>query len=376
MVNRSKLASILTIGTEITSGEIINGNAASIARRLVDQGYIVDLHISVADDRPAIQKALNICTSSTSLVIVTGGLGPTTDDFTREEISKFIDRPLQWDDSSWQHILTRLRSLNAPIAESNKQQCWFPEGSEVLKNREGTAAGFAYNDEKKNCELIVLPGPPKEIDAIWQDHVDARLRSRVAENDRLVLKRWITMGLSESRLGEIVESALEGSNLTTGYRSRIPYIDVKVWIPVPKLSEFASIWEPKLESIIQEWLVGKENEDIAASVWSTCPSSSPIMIIDHATCGLIASRLYEQHIPTGKQIHVLTCDRTSQPLIKASSLVYTIVSDIDSGAWSITCNNGETRFSEVSRYKSAAHQQRLKSYICERSLQLLASWWA
>lgn len=375
MTQRTKSASILAVGTEITTGEIINGNAAWISRQLVDLGYVVDLHISVADDRDAIQNALAQCSSMSTLIFVTGGLGPTTDDFTRDEIAKFIDRPLTWHEPSWQHILNRLSSLNTIVAESNKQQCWFPDGSEILSNPEGTAAGFSFFDQKRNAELIVLPGPPQEIAAIWRLHLNDKLQSNVPADQKLILKRWITMGLSESKLGEIVEDTLKGSGLTTGYRSRIPYIDIKVWVPALREKEFLSLWSPKLETAVEKWLIGHDNDDLAQKALELCPPGIPVYIFDYATCGLLASRLYENPIPIGKQIAVITSNEGDAIPLFSSGTVITINCNSDFGTWRISAQS-HGQFEETSRYKTAAHSARLKRYVCERSLQILGQWWA
>lgn len=382
MSDRTKSVSLLTIGTEITTGEITNGNAAWLSQRLVDLGYVIALHLAVADDRKMIQSALDVCIGHSSLVVVTGGLGPTSDDFTRDEIARFVNRPLIWHETSWQHIVTRLNSLNTVIAESNKQQCWFPEGSEILSNPEGTAAGFYFDDCRRQIEFVVLPGPPREIEAIWNLNLHHRLESRIPQIERLLLKRWITIGLSESKVGEIVEEALAGSGLVTGYRSRIPYIDVKVWIPVSRMPEFRTLWSQKLEVTIAQWLVGRDDDDLATTVWKVCPKDSPHLIWDQATNGLLAARLYSSKAKSEHALAVWTSDdklsALSEEMISSGGII-TITADENTGAWRMCYQSKgqiKNEFQETSRYKSAIHAERLRKYICERSLQIMNQWWA
>ena len=380
MSDRAKSVALLTVGTEITTGEITNGNAAWLSQKLVDLGYIVTLHLAVADDRPMIQAALGICVTHSSLVLVTGGLGPTSDDFTREEVARFIGRPLQWDEPSWQHIITRLHSLNTVVAESNKQQCWFPEGSEILPNPEGTAAGFYFHDTNQQTEFVVLPGPPREIEVVWNLNLHDRLESRIPKAEQLILKRWITIGLSESKIGELVEEALAGSGYTTGYRSRIPYIDVKVWIPVSKGSEFESKWLLNLETTLAKWLVGRDDDDLAKTVWNLCPKEASYLILDKATCGQLAARLFGSKTSHDHQLSVCTTgDAFPAHDATTSSHLITISSESNTGAWSISYkSDGETKkeFQETSRYKSSIHAERLRRYVCERSLQIISQWWS
>lgn len=382
MSDRKKSVSLLTVGTEITTGEITNGNAAWLSQRLVDLGYLVSLHLAVADDRRMIQSALAICVEHSSLVLVTGGLGPTTDDFTREEIAHFIDRPLVWDESSWQHIVTRLNSLSTVIAESNKQQCWFPDGSEILSNPEGTAAGFYFQDTPRQTEFVVLPGPPREIEAIWNLNLHHRLESRIPKAERLFLKRWITIGLSESRVGELVEDALKGSGLVTGYRSRVPYIDVKVWIPDSRRSEFEKHWLQKLETTLAQWIVGRDDDDLAKTVWQLCSKDISYLICDQATHGLIAGRLYSSKKSSDSNITVWTTgDKDPGPLheLHAFDGLIMITADYQTGMWGMSYQQKDQikkEFQETSRYKSTLHADRLRKYICERSLQIMSQWWS
>ena len=115
-------ASILAVGTEITAGEILNSNAATLAAHLTEFGYVCDLHLTVPDDRDLMAWAIKHAMAEHGLVIITGGLGPTTDDFTRDVIGLVANRKPVWDESSWAAIVTRLNSLNAPTAKSNRQQ--------------------------------------------------------------------------------------------------------------------------------------------------------------------------------------------------------------------------------------------------------------
>src|SRR2546423_11411812 len=125
----SNRASVLAIGTELTTGQITNRNAPWISERLVQLGVEVVLHETVADDRSAIEAALNRCSQVSRLIFVTGGLGPTTDDFTRECIAQWAGRKLHFYEESWKKIVTRLSRLGIPVAEANRQQCFLPHGS-------------------------------------------------------------------------------------------------------------------------------------------------------------------------------------------------------------------------------------------------------
>lgn len=265
-------ASILAIGTELTTGQIINRNAAWISEKLVELGADIVLHETVADDRAAIALALDRCSSVSQLIFVCGGLGPTTDDFTRDCIAAWLKVPLEYYAPTWTKIENRLTRLGVPVASSNKQQAYYPLGSTVLTNPQGTADGFECRHLE--LKLWVLPGPPREIEAIWsENHLDEKIRALLpAQLNRSLLSTWSCMGVSEAQLGEITEKALEGSGFVTGYRAHRPYIEVKVWVPQDLETSSAS-WFAKLEAAIGKWVVTRKGEDLAVRLLAQIKSA-------------------------------------------------------------------------------------------------------
>lgn len=281
-------AAIVAVGTEVTTGEIINSNATWISQRLVDAGFKVALHEAVPDERPLMLSALTRAASVADQVFVTGGLGPTTDDFTREVIADWAERKLVWDEPSWQRIVTRLNSLNVPIAESNRQQCHFPDGATILPNRQGTASGFKL--EAKSTTLWTLPGPPSELQTIWTDHIAPSVAVLVPDSEKLVLRTWNCLGQSESALGELVERCLEGSRLTTGYRAHIPWVTVKVWHAKNKTEE-AQPWIDKLTQALAPWCVTRDHEDLTRELVERLHHFGSVHVLDAATSGILADKL-------------------------------------------------------------------------------------
>lgn len=147
-------ASLLTVGTELTTGQILNRNASWLSEKLTNLGIHVVLHETVADDHEMIYKALEHCAHHSQLIFVTGGLGPTTDDFTRLVVAEWLNHPLEFHEASWKAILDRLGKFGLPVAESNRQQCFFPKNSQILPNPQGTAAGFTAQIDKKERSLL------------------------------------------------------------------------------------------------------------------------------------------------------------------------------------------------------------------------------
>ena len=290
---KPQTVAILAVGTELTSGQISNRNSETLSRRLSDLHCEVVLHETVPDDRPLIRSALERCASVARILFVTGGLGPTTDDFTREVIAEWLGEPMEFDPGSWDHITERLKRFGIPVAESNRQQCYFPKGARVLRNSEGTANGFECR-HRDGARLWVLPGPPVEIDAIWKKNgIADAVRALLPDTEPTRLLTWQCLGKSESELGEITERALEGSGLLTGYRAHRPYVEIKVWCPERALPAKRAYLD-RLEAEIRPWLATKQGEDLALSLIRQLARVDEVEILDSATGGDLARRLGEK----------------------------------------------------------------------------------
>lgn len=279
---------LLTIGNEVTSGQIINTNSGWLANEISNLGLTVNCHLSVEDVEGQIMDALDYLSRQHKFIVITGGLGPTRDDLTRDAVAKWAKRSLQFDQPSWQAICDRLNRFGVTIAESNRRQCEFPQSAKILSNRMGTANAFRLDHGEQI--IYCLPGPPKEILAIWQDHLQQDLTSFVPDDYGTKLFRLHCLGISESALGEIVEEVIAGSTLQSGYRPHIPYVEVKLWSPKTNLVKN----EPYLQRLrerLSEWLIGEDDDDLAKRLLETFPRFDDIQIFDQGSQGILAERL-------------------------------------------------------------------------------------
>ena len=219
-------AQLITIGTEITTGEIVNTNAAWVAQHLEEHGVRVFSHVSVRDQRDEILRALRAADAS-EWIVVTGGLGPTSDDITRACVAEYVGQALEFDSEVWQEMERFYHERGLPLREAHKQQCYFPTGSRRLKNPVGTALGFQLQFEKRH--YIVLPGPPLELEGIWDLEVEPELQ-RLLPPSRFSWRHWTCLGVAESEVAEMVEKCIAGSKIEVGYRATIPYVKVKLYV--------------------------------------------------------------------------------------------------------------------------------------------------
>jgi len=281
-------ASILTIGTEVSTGQIVNSNAAWIADQLVNLKINPVWHLTVPDDEREMLDALECAASRCRLLFITGGLGPTTDDITRQIVSRWWGDPLEFQSASWEKIIQRFQMLGIAPPDSNKQQCYFPSQARILDNPAGTADAFYL--QRKDLQLWCLPGPPEEIKAIWKHGIQSQLLELSKGSDAYKLFRWHLIGKSESALGELVEATIAGSTLVSGYRPHVPYIEIKIWCRESELFSNQHYLD-KLNAALSPWLIGRNDEDCIDRLLFRFRNYSHIIVKDSGSSGAFADRL-------------------------------------------------------------------------------------
>lgn len=197
-------AEIIAIGSELTCGARIDTNSVWLSQELEACGWTVQRHTTVADDHAAMVRIFQDAASRSRIVLVTGGLGPTLDDITRDTLADAFDQPLVQDDQAQQHIEKLFRSRNREMPERNKVQALRPEGASMIPNAHGTAPGLLMNLIDPQCTIAVMPGVPAEMKLMFRDEVRPKLPISGVFVKRSLLK---TFGMGESeverRLGDL-----------------------------------------------------------------------------------------------------------------------------------------------------------------------------
>lgn len=204
MATTHRRAAILSIGDEITLGQTLDTNSQWLSARLLDQGIVPVEHLTVPDDQDAIASALTRLGGAVDLTLVTGGLGPTADDLTRQGLAAAAGVPLVEDAGALAGLQEFFARLSRTMPESNRIQAMVPRGARSLPNPNGTAPGVAAR--VGTCDVFCLPGPPREMHPMFVDQVAPLLRpGRVAVRTRVLH----TVGLPESevasRLGALMD---------------------------------------------------------------------------------------------------------------------------------------------------------------------------
>ncbi|WP_432400450.1 competence/damage-inducible protein A [Wukongibacter sp. M2B1] len=195
---------ILTVGTELLMGQIVNTNAAFLSKEINDLGINVLYHLTVGDNPNRLKKMLKIALEVSDLVVTTGGLGPTQDDLTKETIAKSLGKELVLHEPTLEKIKGFFSKLNKEMSPNNKKQALIPEGSIVLDNDNGTAPGFIAEVDGKM--VVSLPGPPREMKSLFFDSVKPYLQSKSEFKIKSKILKFV--GIGESSLETVLEDLI------------------------------------------------------------------------------------------------------------------------------------------------------------------------
>lgn len=293
---KQRSAEILCIGTEILMGDIINTNAAYIAKELAGLGINV-YHQSVVGDNPQrLKESLALAFSRADIVITTGGLGPTYDDLSKETIAAYFNRKLVMDEESLHAIECHFLRLNRVMTDNNKKQAMMPEGCVIFANHNGTAPGCAIEGEgeQQGKTAIMLPGPPREMKPMFEQGVKPFL---LKDSDtRLVSHTMHFFGIGESMLESILHELMEEStNLTVAPYAKTGEVQLRVTARVKQGEDAEALLQPVMEQIkekVGEFLYGIDVGDLqTAAVWALKEKNLHVAIAESCTGGYVAKRI-------------------------------------------------------------------------------------
>lgn len=356
--------SVLGIGTELTTGQILNRNAQWISKKLSSVGLPTSAHLVVPDDKTLILDSLKFLSLNSDILFVTGGLGPTTDDFTRDVIAEFTRSKMVFDEASQKHIEERLKSRGVPFREAQKQQCYFPENSEILFNRMGTANAFVLKHEDQ--EIYVLPGPPREIEAIWQDHIEKRITKKISGANLYKTLIWQTLGLGESEIAHLAETTLMGCDLEKGYRAHLPFVEVKLSYYVSNEKD-ALVWADKLTKVLEPYTVARNDDDSAEQLVKKFDTFRSISICDTASGSFLLSRLTPvfKNLLNDKKFSFSSSETALAPADLELSL---LMNDDFSATISFKTKDKKKGETFASPYSGTLLKERSPHYFTERAL--------
>lgn len=289
---------ILATGDEIIHGDTLNTNGQKIAQALSSEGLPLGFHLACSDKEKDIIDCLDFLTKQHDIIIIIGGLGPTTDDLTRFALAHFTGDPLVQHQEALNHIEQRLLGTKVVLNAGNLQQSLFPNTAVILPNPNGSAVGCYYQWE--NITYILLPGPPRECLPMFDNYALQRLKHTHHSNKQII--KWLIFGLAESEIAQTLEDALKDVDCQTGYRLDTPYVEFKVRCKKEWVERIHRIIDP----IIAPHTITVNNEKASKTLYyQILQQHESITIIDEATGGLLETKL---------------CKPNSKPIIRFNSL--------------------------------------------------------
>lgn len=271
---------LLATGDELINGDTLNTTTQQIAHALHSEGLETGLHLSCSDKEQDIHQCITFLAQKHSTIIITGGLGPTSDDRTRFAVSQFLGVPLVDFPVAMEHIQQRLNRHSLALSKGNQQQAKFPAEAQILPNPHGTAMGCWC--VKNNLVLILLPGPPRECMPMFNDFVFEPLKSTGRSSN--ILLKWRVFGVAESAIAEQLDSALKHLDCETGYRLETPYVECKIRCHPRLQSEVERIILPIIKPHIIATTHKKASEQLYEAILQ---HEKPIAILDEVTGGLL-----------------------------------------------------------------------------------------
>jgi nicotinamide-nucleotide amidase len=291
---------LINTGSELMLGRVLNTHQQWLCRRLADLGLVVSRQVAVDDTAAAIADATREALARAALVITTGGLGPTSDDRTREVIAALLGRSLHKDAAVLSHIQNYFAVRKRVMAESSHVQAMVPTGATVLMNRFGTAPGLVIQTTPPREPglpqlLVMLPGPPRELHPMFSTQVEPLLRAAYGSGMRFACRTLKTTGLGESLLEERIAPALASlvdAGLEVGYCARIGEVDLRLAGHGAGAEQLVSEAESRVRPLLGTLVFGVDEDTLeAVLVRELTRRGQTLATAESCTGGLLANRL-------------------------------------------------------------------------------------
>lgn len=262
-------AEIITIGTELMLGEIVDTNAPYIARKLRDVGIDVRRTWSIGDFIADIAEAIREASQRAEIIITTGGLGPTVDDPTRDAVARAFGVQTEYREELWEQVVARFARFDRIPSENNRKQAYVPQGAIAIENPVGTAPAFMVTYPLQNPGergvVVSLPGVPREMEHLLEHNVLPYLREAFALNRVIVVRVLHTAGVGESQVDEKVADLEELSNPIVGLAAHSGQVDVRIAANATSREEAQAMIatvETEVRQRLGNWIYGADQETL------------------------------------------------------------------------------------------------------------------
>ncbi|MCB9135590.1 MAG: competence/damage-inducible protein A [Anaerolineales bacterium] len=301
-------AEIITIGTELLLGEIVDTNAPFIARKLRDVGIDVRRTWSIGDFVDEIANAIREASQRAEIIITTGGLGPTVDDPTREAVARAFDVQTEYHEELWEQVVARFARFDRFPTENNRKQAYVPHGAVAIENPVGTAPAFRVNFPHQSREgqgvVVSLPGVPREMEHLLENAVLPYLREAFSLNSVTVVRVLHTAGVGESQIDEKVADLEALSHPVVGLAAHSGQVDVRISANASTREEalaLINVVEAEVRQRLGSWIYGADQETLEDTAINLLKAKNwPITVVEGGLEGKLLRRFASQN-------HVFLC---------------------------------------------------------------------
>lgn len=286
---------IICVGTELLLGDQVDTNSPFLAKKLADLGIDVFFQSNVGDNVARLQEIIKIAVGRSDLIILTGGLGPTKDDLTKEALAAFLNIPLYEDPTEALRLKEFFRRRGQEMPPNNLKQALIPQGAIILENSVGTASGVILENNSKY--FILLPGPPNEMQHVFQKGVIPWLTEKTQGTRMGIYSQTLKfIGISESKLeDELMDLFHSQNNPTLALLAKEGEIHCRITAKVPNKEAFLEIIRPlKIEIInrVGEYYYGMDQEQLEEIIVNLLKGKGlTLATAESCTGGLIAKRI-------------------------------------------------------------------------------------
>ncbi len=287
-------AGIISVGDEMLSGRTQDTNFPFLARQLHLMGITVDAHLTVPDCRRRLAEALSQLCQSCQLVLITGGLGPTSDDITRYSLTDVLSSPLQMHQEALHRIEAIFARLSRPMAQANRIQAMIPASADIIVNSCGTAPGIAAKLD--DTHIFALPGVPHEMRTMFADHVEPAIKQLGLAERAIVSIRLHCCGIGESDIFALIEDLMDRSGnplLGITVQDGIITINITAHADSPQAAQLLADEKNRLlASRLGQFLFGRDDQTLPQLVGEMLiRKKQTLALAESCTGGLIAKLL-------------------------------------------------------------------------------------
>ncbi len=372
---------MLSTGDEVLHGQIVDTNAAWLADFFFNQGVPLSRRNTVGDKLEDLVAVLLERSQQADILIVNGGLGPTSDDLSAEAAAQALGEDLVLHEEWLEHMARFFSERGRVMAPSNRKQAMIPASSEMIDNPVGTACGFAITLNR--CRIFFTPGVPSEFKQMVQQEILPRLQQQFTLPDAPVCLRLTTFGRSESDLAQSLDGLTLPPDVVIGYRSSMPIIELKLTGPGAQRTAMEALW-PKIRKVAGESVIFEGTEGLPAQI-ARCLNERQLSLTlsEQFTGGLLALQLSRECapllasevVPAQQETLTQTAHWTAERRINHFAGLALAVSGLEEDHLNFALSTPEGTHALRVKFNTTRHTLQVRQEVCAMmALNILRRW--